>query len=77
VSADKKQMSSSDGMQKTVETSQLLKYRAEQLIPSALRQMKEAIKDRDFHRFAELTMKVCPTEETRGGNPIHDRDKEG
>lgn len=57
VSADKKQTSSSHGMQKTVETSQLLKYRAEELVPSALRQMKEAIKDRDFHRFAELTMK--------------------
>uniref|UniRef100_UPI0040387C0D diphosphomevalonate decarboxylase n=1 Tax=Callospermophilus lateralis TaxID=76772 RepID=UPI0040387C0D len=57
VSAEKKQMGSTVGMQTSVETSSLLKFRAESVVPSRMREMISCIQARDFPGFAELTMK--------------------
>jgi diphosphomevalonate decarboxylase len=57
VSDKQKHTSSSDGMQRSVETSKLLKDRAENVVPKRMEEMKKAIIDRDFETFADLTMK--------------------
>eukprot|EP00126_Sphaerothecum_destruens_P008300 Sdes_comp20169_c0_seq2m13339 len=57
VSDSKKTTSSSAGMQLSVETSDLLKYRAEAIVPQRLKQMQDAILAHDFQTFALLTMK--------------------
>lgn len=57
VNESKKKHSSTSAMQRSVETSQLLKYRAEHLVAPRTEAMIEAIKNRDFQTFAELTMK--------------------
>jgi len=56
VSAAKKGVSSTAGMQATVQTSQLFQHRADKVVPERMTAMIEAIKARDFDRFAELTM---------------------
>jgi diphosphomevalonate decarboxylase len=48
-------------MQLSVETSDLLHYRAKELVPKILKKMSTAILDRDYKQFAELTMKVSDT----------------
>jgi len=53
----KKHVSSSSGMQTTVETSQLLQHRITKCVPERMQQMKQAIMNKDFDSFAELTMK--------------------
>ena len=58
VSAKKKHVGSTAGMQTSVKTSELLKYRAKNTVPRRMEEMKTAIKSRDFQTFAELTMKV-------------------
>jgi len=55
VSDDKKGTSSTAGMQRTVETSELLKHRI-QHVPSRMEAIIEAIKNRDFNTFAQVTM---------------------
>lgn len=55
VSSKQKETSSTSGMRDTVETSPLLKYRAETVVPSRILKMEEAIKNRDFESFARLT----------------------
>lgn len=57
VSDKQKHTSSSDGMQLSVQTSKLLKDRAENVVPKRMEDMKRAIIDRDFETFADLTMK--------------------
>ncbi|XP_069072581.1 diphosphomevalonate decarboxylase isoform X2 [Pleurodeles waltl] len=57
VSAERKHIGSTAGMQTSVETSPLLKYRAESVVPARMEEMTEAIRQRDFERFAQLTMK--------------------
>jgi len=57
VSAAKKGISSTLGMQATVATSALFSHRAEVIVPERMAAMKKAIKERDFHAFAELTMR--------------------
>ena len=57
VSAAKKGVSSTSGMQSTVATSELFIRRAKEVIPDRMNRMKEAIKQKDFSTFAELTMK--------------------
>lgn len=52
-----KEVPSTGGMKRSVETSQLLKHRSEVIVPERCQQMRAAILDKDFHRFAELTMK--------------------
>jgi diphosphomevalonate decarboxylase len=58
VSDNKKPISSTSGMKTSVQTSSLLQYRAEAIVPYRMDQMREAILNRDFRTFAELTMKV-------------------
>ncbi|XP_022092031.1 diphosphomevalonate decarboxylase-like [Acanthaster planci] len=57
VSDQKKATSSTTGMQATVQTSPLLKYRADVVVPERMAAIATAIKERNFESFAELTMK--------------------
>ena len=65
VSGKKKPVGSTAGMQTSVNTSQLLDFRAKNTVPKRLEQMTEAIQNRDLQTFAELTMKVS-IESVRG-----------
>ncbi|KAI5956092.1 MVD1 [Candida margitis] len=56
VSDDKKDTPSTSGMQLTVRTSELFKYRVENVVPRRFDQMKQAILEKDFPQFANLTM---------------------
>ena len=58
VTDDNKKTKSTEGMQKSVNTSELLKTRVERIVPHRINDIKEAIRDKDFDRFAEITMKV-------------------
>jgi len=51
-----KDVSSTAGMQTSVENSELLKYRAESVVPRRMKAMEEHIRNKDFARFAELMM---------------------
>lgn len=53
----RKKHSSTSAMQRSVLTSKLLKYRSEHLVGPRTTSMVQAIKDKDFETFAELTMK--------------------
>ncbi|XP_013200883.2 diphosphomevalonate decarboxylase [Amyelois transitella] len=57
VGESKKKMSSTKGMNITKETSDLLKYRAEQVVPQRTEEICKAIKEKHFAKFAEITMK--------------------
>ncbi|OLL22907.1 Diphosphomevalonate decarboxylase [Neolecta irregularis DAH-3] len=57
ISAAKKGVSSTSGMQATVATSTLFTYRAQHIVPIRMQEMKKAIAARDFQSFAELTIK--------------------
>ncbi len=57
VSAEKKGVSSTTGMQATVATSALFKARAEEIVPARMQSMEQAILERDFATFARITMK--------------------
>ncbi|KAI0464791.1 diphosphomevalonate decarboxylase [Komagataella kurtzmanii] len=57
VSDLKKDVSSTSGMQTTVQTSELFQYRVNQVVPPRYSQMVDAIKNRDFETFGTLTMK--------------------
>uniref|UniRef100_A0A8C8RLS3 Diphosphomevalonate decarboxylase n=1 Tax=Pelusios castaneus TaxID=367368 RepID=A0A8C8RLS3_9SAUR len=57
VSAEKKVVGSTAGMQTSVDTSPLLKHRAEAVVPERLTQMIQFIQQRDFEGFGQLTMK--------------------
>lgn len=56
-SAEKKDVSSTAGMQTTVQTSQLFKTRAEVVVPAAMAEMEKAIAQRDFETFGKITMR--------------------
>lgn len=56
VSAAKKGVSSTSGMQATVATSELFPHRANVVVPRRMEAMKTAIQNRDFEAFAKLTM---------------------
>ncbi|KAJ3594252.1 hypothetical protein NHX12_006583 [Muraenolepis orangiensis] len=56
-SAERKPVGSTSGMQTSVETSSLLKHRAESVVPGRMKQMIEAVRKRDFAAFADLTMR--------------------
>ncbi|KAM8946252.1 diphosphomevalonate decarboxylase [Pelodytes ibericus] len=56
-SAEKKHVGSTAGMQTSVQTSPLLKLRAESVVPGRMREMIESIRKRDFEAFGQLTMK--------------------
>ena len=57
VSAAKKDVSSTSGMQQTVATSGLFKTRVATEVPANMKVMEDAISQRDFVRFAEVTMR--------------------
>lgn len=57
VSAAKKGVSSTSGMQATVATSPLFRTRAEVVVPQAMAAMQKAIQERDFASFARVTMR--------------------
>ncbi|OJD29959.1 diphosphomevalonate decarboxylase [Diplodia corticola] len=57
VSAAKKGVSSTTGMQTTVATSSLFPARANETVPLRMKQMEEAVQKRDFEAFAKVTMK--------------------
>ena len=52
-----KETSSTDGMQRSVDTSALLAHRAAAVVEPRMRAMEAALQRRDFGAFAELTMK--------------------
>ncbi|XP_060734822.1 diphosphomevalonate decarboxylase [Tachysurus vachellii] len=57
VSAERKHVGSTSGMQTSVQTSALLKHRADRVVPARMDDMIRAVQGRDFATFAELTMK--------------------
>ncbi|KAH7306022.1 GHMP kinase [Stachybotrys elegans] len=57
VSAAKKGVSSSSGMQQTVATSGMFKERITTVVPKMMDLMEESIKNKDFEQFAEVTMR--------------------
>ena len=57
VSAEKKGVSSTSGMQITVATSELFQRRAEIVVPAHMKAMEKAIREKDFATFGEVTMK--------------------
>ncbi|KAI5955733.1 MVD1 [Candida jiufengensis] len=57
VSDDKKDTPSTSGMQLTVKTSDLFNYRIKEVVPKRFEEMKKSILNKDFPKFAELTMK--------------------
>ena len=57
VSADKKDISSTAGMQSTMKTSSLFKTRAEEVVPREMKEMEQAIRSRDFVTFGRITMR--------------------
>ncbi|KAF9927687.1 diphosphomevalonate decarboxylase [Modicella reniformis] len=57
VSDEKKGTPSTDGMQLTVKTSELLQHRIKETVPLHMKEMIKAVHTKDFPLFAELTMK--------------------
>ncbi|EYE97917.1 diphosphomevalonate decarboxylase MVD1 [Aspergillus ruber CBS 135680] len=57
VSADKKDVPSTEGMQTTVATSNLFETRAKTVVPERMAAIETAIQSRDFPAFAEITMR--------------------
>ncbi|XP_063829393.1 diphosphomevalonate decarboxylase [Ostrinia nubilalis] len=57
VGDDRKKVSSTKGMKISKETSELLHYRIEKCVPRRTEEICEAIKNKDFSKFAEITMK--------------------
>jgi len=56
VSAAKKDVSSTSGMQTTVATSSLFAARASETVPRRMQEMQKAIKEKDFEGFGKVTM---------------------
>jgi len=54
--AAQKETSSTDGMQRSVETSPFLSYRAKEIVEGRMKEMEESIRRRDFEKFGQLTM---------------------
>jgi diphosphomevalonate decarboxylase len=56
VSSHRKPIGSTDAMQRGVQTSDLLRLRAEQVVPARMARMEKAILSKDFDSFARETM---------------------
>ncbi|KAI1629837.1 diphosphomevalonate decarboxylase [Exophiala viscosa] len=56
VSAEKKGVSSTAGMQTTVETSTLARARFSEIVPRRMKEIEKAIHEKDFETFARITM---------------------
>ncbi|KAF2070372.1 hypothetical protein CYY_008301 [Polysphondylium violaceum] len=68
VNDKKKETSSTDGMQKSAATSVMMKERCAVTVPQRMKDIEEAIKNKDFETFGDITMKdsddfheVCAT----------------
>ncbi|XP_032671428.1 diphosphomevalonate decarboxylase [Odontomachus brunneus] len=57
VNGERKKVSSTIGMKKSMETSELMQYRIANVVPERVDKMQRAIIQKDFKTFAELTMK--------------------
>lgn len=57
VSAEKKDVPSTEGMQTTVSTSNLFATRAKSVVPERMAAIETAIRNKDFPAFAEVTMR--------------------
>lgn len=57
VSDEQKKVPSAIGMKRSIETSTLLQYRIMRVVPERANKMQQAIIEKDFKSFAELTMK--------------------
>lgn len=57
VNDSKKKTSSTKGMRLCVETSELVRHRAEKVVPQRIENIIKAIKSKNFLEFAEITMK--------------------
>jgi diphosphomevalonate decarboxylase len=57
VSAEKKDVPSTEGMQTTVATSNLFATRAQSVVPERMAAIETAIRNRDFPAFAEVAMR--------------------
>ncbi|XP_026756530.2 diphosphomevalonate decarboxylase [Galleria mellonella] len=53
----KKKISSTIGMKRSADTSELLKYRVQYCVPKRTDDISKAIKEKNFGKFAEITMK--------------------
>ncbi|KAJ1356601.1 hypothetical protein KIN20_014334 [Parelaphostrongylus tenuis] len=51
-----KEIGSSEGMRRSVNTSELLSHRAEVIVPNRIKRLHEAFKAHDFAEFARITM---------------------
>eukprot|EP01147_Barroeca_monosierra_P008145 gene8145-786_t len=56
VNAGKKGTSSTTGMQATVNSSSLINYRSDSIVPQRMKEIEEAIQKRDFQTFGRITM---------------------
>jgi diphosphomevalonate decarboxylase len=56
VNSGPKDVGSTPGMKRSVDTSLLLKYRAESVVEERMKRMEKYIAEKDFANFAELTM---------------------
>jgi diphosphomevalonate decarboxylase len=52
-----KSVGSTEGMRRSVETSELLNFRCQHIVPKRMEEMEKAILEKDFETFALLTMK--------------------
>lgn len=57
VADTRKKVASTEGMQRTVETSTLLKYRVDQIVDNHLKVACDAIRDKDFPKLADIIMR--------------------
>lgn len=57
VSSERKKIASTIGMKRSMETSELLRHRIKNVVPERTDKMQQAIIEKDFKTFAELTMK--------------------
>nr|QYV43150.1 diphosphomevalonate decarboxylase [Colaphellus bowringi] len=56
VNDERKKYSSTSGMKRSVETSELLQYRATKIVPQRIEAITKAIINKDFQAFAQITM---------------------
>uniref|UniRef100_A0A0D9YL58 Uncharacterized protein n=1 Tax=Oryza glumipatula TaxID=40148 RepID=A0A0D9YL58_9ORYZ len=66
VSSKQKETSSTSGMRDSVETSPLLQYRAQTIVPERVLKMEEAIKSRNFESFARIISLVEKWNQSEG-----------
>jgi diphosphomevalonate decarboxylase len=57
VNDNRKETSSTEGMQQTANTCDMMEYRVKQIVPRRMVQMEQAILNRDYETFADITMR--------------------